>query len=271
MGKGGGKKGSRNRRVTGTVINYWSKRGFGFIKPSDGGEKLFAHWSSIKSLDKWPRLEKGMSVEYKEGVDDDGRQSAFDISMDGGIEVACPEEEKVLSTLRISGIVKFFTPKGFGFIETTEDISWPEKLPSGSDIYVSREELEMAEESTVSLWRGMEVEFNVYKPDKGGVAAANVTAPGGDALEFQRPERTSERRGKGKGGKGMVGQVRSKGTNKGKTDMPVKRTIVKAQSTRSPRSWVKGGTNGGKSRDGKGKGNFARNFDRRGKSRAKGA
>merc|ERR1711972_461935 len=69
------------------------------------------------------------------------------------------EEEKKISENRHKGVVKFFAPKGFGFITAEKALKWPEKLDAGSDIYVSREELEMAEESKVSLWKGMEVEF----------------------------------------------------------------------------------------------------------------
>merc|ERR1712154_314812 len=101
---------------------------------SDGGEKVFAHWTNITSSDKWAKLEKGMTVEYTPGEDDDGRNAAFDITLEGGEEVTCDEVEKKLSKTRHRGVVKFFIAKGFGFITNNKPITWPEKLPPDSDI-----------------------------------------------------------------------------------------------------------------------------------------
>ena len=60
-GGGGGKK-----RLKGEACR-WNPRGFGFIKPADGGEDLFCHVSSIRDGNA---LRDGDIVEYDESWDD---------------------------------------------------------------------------------------------------------------------------------------------------------------------------------------------------------
>lgn len=253
------KKTQSNQRLTGSVVNFFIKRGFGFIKPADGGNKVFAHWSAITSSDKWPRLERDEEVEYTQGEDDNGREAALNITWAGGEEINYGDEEKKLSKGRCTGVVRFFNKKGFGFIETTKDINWPYKLPAGSQVYVGREELQMADDSTVSLWRDMEVEFNVYQPEdkEKGLAAASVTAPGGEPLVFERPERPEyeeEWKPKGKAaGKGGKAKGKSNGKSPG-----VRKAIVKSEPTKTWNSKSGGKSSGSKAgkgtKSGKGKG-----------------
>jgi len=199
-------------RITGTVTRFAAKRGFGFIKPTEGGKELFVHWVQISTSSKWPRLEKDMVVEYSPGTEEDGRKGAYNVTLEGGgdIDVEDESENRKLSTFRVTGTVKFFARAGYGFITTNKAITWPQKLPSGSEIYVSREDLEIAEESVCRLHKGQEVEFNVYKKeDKDGVAAANVTLPGGEAIVLAKEDIPSKGKGKGKkDGKGKSGGVK---------------------------------------------------------------
>jgi len=162
-------------------------------------------------------------VEFRFGKDEKGKSRALDITFPGGVEANHGDETKNLSKFRVAGVVKFFAKEGYGFITLNTAIPAPFKMPAGSDIYVSREEIDMAEESRVSLWKGMEVEFNVYKPEgkeNATLAASNVTAPGGESLVFARPARSEKPMKKAK--------TASKGKGNGKkAGAGVKRTIVK--------------------------------------------
>jgi cold shock protein len=54
----------RNRMPTGTVKWFNETKGFGFIKPDDGGADLFAHYSGIKSKG-FRTLKENQRVEYQ--------------------------------------------------------------------------------------------------------------------------------------------------------------------------------------------------------------
>ncbi len=45
----------------------WNEKGFGFIKPDDGDEDVFCHFSAITDGDS---LQEGDSVEYEKVFDD---------------------------------------------------------------------------------------------------------------------------------------------------------------------------------------------------------
>lgn len=49
---------------TGTVKWFNNAKGFGFILPEDGGEDLFAHYSSI-DMDGYKTLKAGQPVEFE--------------------------------------------------------------------------------------------------------------------------------------------------------------------------------------------------------------
>ena len=47
----------------GTVKWFNNSKGYGFIEPSDGGDDIFVHYSSIK-VDGYKSLNEGQSVTY---------------------------------------------------------------------------------------------------------------------------------------------------------------------------------------------------------------
>jgi CspA family cold shock protein len=49
---------------TGTVKWFSNTKGYGFIAPKDGGDDIFAHFSSI-DMDGYKTLKKGQTVEYE--------------------------------------------------------------------------------------------------------------------------------------------------------------------------------------------------------------
>jgi len=50
--------------ATGTVKWFSNAKGYGFIAPDEGGDDIFAHFSSI-SMDGYKSLRQGQKVEYE--------------------------------------------------------------------------------------------------------------------------------------------------------------------------------------------------------------
>jgi len=81
-GRGGGERGGGERghqgRMMGTVVAWQDEKGFGFIKPSNGGEDVFAHASNFNDGDC---LKEGSEVEFEEKYDDrKGKYRAMDVT-----------------------------------------------------------------------------------------------------------------------------------------------------------------------------------------------
>jgi len=53
-----------NAKSTGTVKWFNDAKGFGFITPDDGGEDLFAHFSSIQ-MNGFKTLKEGQKVAFE--------------------------------------------------------------------------------------------------------------------------------------------------------------------------------------------------------------
>lgn len=71
-------------RKKGCVRWFDCRRGFGFIMPSDGGDDVFVHRSSVKAVSFVVSLAKGENVEYSIEAREDGRHSAVDVTGPGG-------------------------------------------------------------------------------------------------------------------------------------------------------------------------------------------
>jgi len=172
-------------REMGTVEKFTSKRGFGLIRPDDGSKNIFVHWTQISSHDKWPQLIPGMRVEYVKAIQR-GRLAATSVTGPGGALIvttgAVNNSQRKLSPFTLTGTATWFHKAGYGFIRIDSKMEWPQRLSAGSEIYVSREDLVVADGSPCSLEPGMRVQFKVYKPRDREVAAAEVTALGGSPL-----------------------------------------------------------------------------------------
>lgn len=76
-GGGGGGGGGRGQRLKGEAAR-WNPRGFGFIKPVDGGEGIFCHVSVITDGNV---LREGDMVEYEQEYDDrKGKYRAIEVT-----------------------------------------------------------------------------------------------------------------------------------------------------------------------------------------------
>ncbi len=64
---------------TGSVISFKEDRGYGFIRPQDGGDNVYVHVSALQAagIDK---LAPGQRVSY-EVLSKDGKTSAVDIQL----------------------------------------------------------------------------------------------------------------------------------------------------------------------------------------------
>ncbi|MFB0980473.1 MAG: cold shock domain-containing protein CspD [Alteromonadaceae bacterium] len=59
----------------GTVKWFNNTKGFGFIRPEDGGEDIFAHYSTIK-MDGYRTLKAGQDVDYELNAGPKGQHAA---------------------------------------------------------------------------------------------------------------------------------------------------------------------------------------------------
>jgi cold shock CspA family protein len=71
----------RSDKATGVAMR-WNAKGFGFIKPDDGGEDLFCHFSSITD---GKMLKEGAAVQFVKKYDErKGKERAEEVT--GGVE-----------------------------------------------------------------------------------------------------------------------------------------------------------------------------------------
>ena len=182
----------RGGKSTGVALR-WNSKGFGFIKPDDGGEDLFCHYSSIED---GKMLKEGAQVSFVKKYDDrKGKERAEQVT--GG----CAEEEFGGGGGRsggggggsggvtgpppegkMQGTVKRWNEKGFGFIAPDD---------GGEDLFAHFSQIEdgnaLAQDSVVHF-------VKQYDEAKGKDRAVQVV--GG----FQE-----DRRGGGGGGYGGGG------------------------------------------------------------------
>lgn len=135
----------------GVVAMFKSEKGYGFIRPADGGPDLFVHQSSIVG-DGFRHLLVGEPVEYEVGYNE-AKQN------DQAVQVRMPEGRR-------SGIVLSFDhAKGYGFIACEDH---PDLFFHYKNILKAGSEKATAEE-------GEEVQFDIEeRSDDGRVHAVRV-------------------------------------------------------------------------------------------------
>ncbi|GAA0492966.1 cold-shock protein [Pigmentiphaga sp. GD03639] len=65
---------SQGKRGSGTVKWFNDAKGFGFITPDDGGDDLFAHFSSIQ-MNGFKTLKEGQKVTFEAAQGPKGKQA----------------------------------------------------------------------------------------------------------------------------------------------------------------------------------------------------
>jgi len=65
---------SENQELTGKVVWFCNKRGFGFIKPDEGDKDIFCHYSNVES-DGFRTLKPDQRVTFNMGTNHRGEQA----------------------------------------------------------------------------------------------------------------------------------------------------------------------------------------------------
>ncbi len=68
-------------KIKGVLKTWKADRGFGFIKPDDGGQDIFIHISSLKKVDRRPI--RGDVIFYQIAKDNQGKYKAVNASIEG--------------------------------------------------------------------------------------------------------------------------------------------------------------------------------------------
>jgi len=198
-----------DERVTGTVVDFDSRRGFGFIQPAgveDKEKRVFCHWKQLVTDDRWPQLVSKMIVEYTPKKDDKGKIKAERITMVGGEKINLGEDsnKNYNTEKKYKGKVQFYdSRKGFGFIipilNGEEKIIWAgETVDMEKGLYVAREEI-FTDDEPPALNDGMEVEFNIYHHLTKGLGAGHISSVGGGKIVYKKSNSPKRDRGSSMG------------------------------------------------------------------------
>lgn len=77
-GGGQGAPGETQREQIGSVVTYFEAKGFGFLRPDDGGRDVFFHVSRLSEGDS-TTLKPGTRVIYELGMDRTGKLAASSV------------------------------------------------------------------------------------------------------------------------------------------------------------------------------------------------
>jgi len=195
---------STDGRVTGTVLRFIRSKGFGFIKPEDGGDEVFLHWEDIVTDGDWPCVEKGTEVEFLLEYNN-GKPRAREVTLVGGEKIPVftkgYEDRVVNEEETFTGVIKFFDRlKGFGFVKPDEEITFQGKK-SGEGLYFTRDAILTCNSGRGMILRvskGLRVSFKVYKGKK-GLGACEVQNEDLTPLEYQPRIEGGNRKRKRKG------------------------------------------------------------------------
>ena len=85
-----------NKMVKGVLRTWKEDRGFGFVKPSDGGKDIFIHISALKGVSRRPIT--GDVIYYQIAKDNRGKYKAINAQIEG-LSIT---EDKAGDVLKIS-------------------------------------------------------------------------------------------------------------------------------------------------------------------------
>ena len=77
-GPGGSESSEPAGAQTGAIVTYFEAKGFGFLRPDDGGRDIFFHVSRLVDSDS-TALKPGARVEYELGMDRTGKIAASSV------------------------------------------------------------------------------------------------------------------------------------------------------------------------------------------------
>lgn len=177
---------------TGTVSFYHKWKGYGFINVREEGvvpgNAIWVHWRNVQSLDRFPFLIKDMEVQFniqkwrEPGAGMTLR--AKNVATPGGADISIQDEvdgkKKEFvggQDLRYTGNLKFYSPRsGFGYITIDAGYELEEGVPT--ELRVERSEVNAGGRQP-PVMQNTQVEFGIWKTNKGGYKAYNMTLPGG--------------------------------------------------------------------------------------------
>jgi len=217
-------------KVKGTVVRFFRGRGFGFIKPEEGGKEVFVHWDDLITDDHWPYLERGTEVEFLMEKDED-KHAAKEVTLANGKKIPVftkPYEDRIVNEDEtFTGSIKFFDGrKGFGFVIPDEDISWENTSSDGEGLFFFKDALIATGAGKGMMLRvrdGLRVSFKVYKDNK-GLGACKVQNEDETPLECE-PRKQNQSTGKKRKRKNEKSR-KSKKAKKEKTIAKTKEELI---------------------------------------------
>jgi len=207
---------STDSKIKGTIVSFLRGRGFGFIKPEDGGDEVFVHSNDLITDDHCPYVEIGTEVEFIK-VKNGNKYAAEEVSLANGEKIPLytkAYEDRIVNEDDIyCGTVKFFDGrKGFGFVEPDEEITW-EDTSSGEGLFFSRDALiatGAGKGMVVQCRGGTRASFQVYKDTK-GLGACQIQNEDGSPFGCEpRKAKQSKRKREGSDGKKKAKKAKTK-------------------------------------------------------------
>jgi len=188
----------KHEKLRGTLKNFVTYRGFGFITPDgDPGREVFVYLKNLVGYEgnEYPYFPKGIPVEFVM-VEDEKGWRAQEVSQPGGAKLVSVDEDPAKNynkDVLYTGTVHFFNYKrGYGFITAdVEKIEWGGETSESKKVMEENDDGEETEEkSAASVWFAAEeivgpidvrkqldigdkVQFHVYN-DKKGLGAGKV-------------------------------------------------------------------------------------------------
>lgn len=78
--------------LKGKLAVWKDKKGFGFIKPEDGGDDIFIHITALKTMSRRPNI--GDTIFFQVQQEDDGRSKAINAKIEGVDTIADEPADK---------------------------------------------------------------------------------------------------------------------------------------------------------------------------------